>query len=143
MQHLQYTSLEAWFKGEGLTGPIAQISDPAERDRRIAEYGELRQHLFAEHIKALTEEVQHQFAEGTHPSQSHRFAEQAQPFADSLREDLASLGFPANVSLGWYHLDRIVLSADLLTDPGERRSELPWLHHGFEVKYHWPSKETN
>jgi hypothetical protein len=37
-----------------------------------------------------------------------------------------------------YHRDRIVLSATLDEDPGERRPELPWLFRGFEVLYHWP-----
>jgi hypothetical protein len=142
-RHLKYPSLRAWFVGERIASPLSQIADPAERDRRITEYGELRQHLFAEHIKALSAEEQRQFEAGTHPSQSHRFAEQAEPFACELRESLDRLGFPAEVVVGLYHLDRIVLSADLQANPGERESELPWLFKGFEVKYNWPSEEAS
>jgi hypothetical protein len=137
-RHLRYPSLEAWLKGEGLTEPFSANADPVERDRRITEYGELRRHLFAKHIKTLSPEEQRQFDEGAHPSQSHRFADRAEPFVALLREHLASLGFRSNVSVGWYHFDRIVLSADLEADPGPRRSELPWLFRGFEIKYNWP-----
>jgi hypothetical protein len=137
-RHLRYPSIEAWFKGEGLTEPVFKIADLVERDRRIAEYGELRQHLFAKHIKTLSREERRKFKEGTHPSQSHRFADRAEPFVGLLREHLGSLGFPSEVCLGWYHMDRIVLTADLHDDPGERQHELPWLFRGFEIKYNWP-----
>ena len=135
---LHYPSVEAWFEGEGLTVPVVKIADPVERDRRITEYGELRRHLFAEHIKTLSWEEQLEFQEGTHPSQSHRFADRAERFVPLLREHLVSLGFPCEVCLGRYHMDRFVLSAGLDEDPGERRRELPWLFRGFEIKYHWP-----
>jgi hypothetical protein len=137
-RHLRYASLEAWFEGEGLNTPIVKITDPVERDRRITEYGELRQHLFQKHIDTLSDDEQRQFTEGTHPSQSHLFAKRAEPFAAALAAYLAALGLPAKVSLGWYHLDRIVLAAELEVDPGARRSELPWLFRGFEIKYLWP-----
>jgi hypothetical protein len=137
-RHLRYPSLEAWFTGEGLKDPFSPNADPAERNRRITEYGELRQHLFAKHIKTLSPEEQRQFQEGTHPSQSHGFADRAEPFVALLREHLANLGFPSKVCLGWYHMDRIVLSADLDADPGEGQRELPWLFRGFEIKYNWP-----
>jgi hypothetical protein len=117
---------------------VVKIPDPVERDRRITEYGELRQHLFAKHIKTLSRQERREFKQGTHPSQSHRFADRAEPFVALLREHLADLGFPGKVCLGWYHMDRIVLSADLDEDPGERQRELPWLFRGFEIKYNWP-----
>lgn len=128
------------FEGEGLTTPITQIADPAERDRRITEFGELWQHLFAQHVKTLSADEQRQFADGTQPSLRHAFAERAEPFAASLQDHLAALGFPARVVPGMYHLDRVVLSADLEADPRERRRELPWLFRGFEVKYNWPER---
>lgn len=137
-RHLRYSSVEAWFKGEGLTQGVFAIADPVERDRRITEYGELRQHLFAKHVKTLSREERRQFKQGCHPSQSHRFAGRAEPFVSSLRKHLAGLGFGAKVCLGFYHMDRLVLSADLDADPGGRRSLLPWLFRGFEVKYDWP-----
>ncbi len=137
-RHLRYPSLEAWFQGEGLV-PLNQITDPQERDRRITEYGELRRHLFAKHLKTLPAEVQRDFKQGTHPSQRHEFAGRAEPFVALLREHLASLGFRSVVCLAQYHLDRIVLSVDLGTDPGERQAELPWFFNGFEVKYQRPT----
>jgi hypothetical protein len=140
-RHLTYPSVEAWLKGEGLTTSIVQIADPVERDRRITEYGELRRHLFANHAKTLSVAEQRQLKEGPHPSQSHSFAERAQPFAIFLREYLAHLGFNAQVSLGWYHMDRIVLYANLSEDPKERHAELPWLFRGFEIKYSWQQGE--
>jgi hypothetical protein len=42
-RHLRYSSIEAWFKGEGHTEGVVEIADPVERDRRITEYGELSQ----------------------------------------------------------------------------------------------------
>ena len=62
-RHLRYPSVEAWFKGEGLKEPVFKIADPVERDRRITEYGELRQHLFAKHTKTLSPEEQREFKE--------------------------------------------------------------------------------
>jgi hypothetical protein len=137
-RHLRYPSIEAWFEGEGLTEPIIKIADPVERDRRLTEYGELRRHLFAQHVKTLPAEEQREFEVGTHPSQSHRFADRAEQFVPLLREHLAYLGFTGRVDLGAYHLDRLILAANLDEDPGDRRRELPWLFRGFEVKYHWP-----
>lgn len=142
-RHLCYSSVEAWLKGEGLTTPIVQIADPVERDRRITEYGELRQLLFKQHVKSLSAEEQSQLVEGLHPSQSHRFADRAEPFVSLLRDHLASVGFPAKVCLGMYHMDRIVLSVDLSEDPGERRVSLPWVFRGFEIKYGWPQDEAS
>ena len=139
-RHLRYPSVEAWFKGEGLTVGVTRIADPTERDRRITEYGELRRHLFAKHVKTLSPDEQRQFENGTHPSQHHRFADLAEPFATSLRGHLASLGFGSKVCVGFYHFDRIVLSADLDADPGGRQRELPWLFRGFEIKYNWPGE---
>ena len=137
-RHLGYPSIEAWFKGEGLTEGIVEIADPVERDRRITEYGELRRHLFAKHMKTLSAEEQRQLKEGSHPSQSHQLADRAEPFVALLRDYLASLGFPAKVCLGWYQLDRIVITVDLDADPGEGYAQLPWLFRGFEIKYDWP-----
>ncbi len=46
------------------------------------------------------------------------------------------LGIHAVVKLGYYHMDRIVLSTDL--PPSATTDDiklLPWLFRGFEVKY--------
>lgn len=116
-RHLHYPSVEAWFKGEGLTEPLIRIADPVEREYRIKQYADLRRHLFAKHIKTLSREEQRQFREGSHPSQQHRFAKRAEPFAALLQEHLTSLGIPSVVCLGLYHMDRIILRADLPGDP--------------------------
>ena len=137
-RHLQYPSIEAWLQGEGIKERVFEIADSVERDRRITEYGELRQHLFARHVKTLSPDEQSQLAAGTHPSQSHCFAERAEPYVATLQEHLAQAGFSAKVRLSWNHCDCICLFADLDVDPGERRLELPWLFRGFEVKYNWP-----
>ena len=50
---------------------------------------------------------------GTHPSQSHRFRDRAQPIAQELQEVLASHAYAAKVEITYYHLDRIVLYAAL------------------------------
>ena len=137
-RHVPYSTLERWLDQEGLIEPFAAADDATERHRRIMEYGDLRQRLWAKHIKTLSREEQGQFRDGTHPSQSHRFSERAQPVVRLLEEHLATLGLAANVCPGFYHLDRIVLSAELDSDPKERRSDLPWLFCGYEVKYNWP-----
>jgi hypothetical protein len=142
-RHLRYPSLQAWLEGEGLKDPFSENVDPGERDRRLNEYCELRQHLFAKHIKTLSRVERRELYQGTHPSQSHQFAERALPFVALLQEHLASLGFPSTVCLGAYHMERIVLSADLDTDPRDRKRELPWLFRGFEIKYHWPHCEAS
>jgi len=134
--HLQYATVEDWIEGEGITTSIIEIADPVERDRQITEYGELRQHLFAKHVETLSAEERSQFANGRHPSQSHSFADRAEPFVEALSNYLNELGFKAKVSLGWYHGDRIILYVDLEKDPQDRSRELPWLFRGFETRLH-------
>src|SRR5215469_207028 len=110
--HLRHTSLAAWFKAEGLTGPLAStIKDEAERERRLHEYGELLRFLFAKHLGSLPEAEQQEYRAGTHPSQSHRFRDRAALIAEQLQEELAQRGYVTKVEIGFYNLDRIVLSA--------------------------------
>ncbi len=71
--HLRHSSIAAWFEAEGLTGPLSQIADEAEREGRLHEYGELKRFLFAKHLASLPEAEQQEYQAGTHPSQSHRF----------------------------------------------------------------------
>jgi hypothetical protein len=139
-KHLQYATAEDWLKGEGIKTSIIEIADPVERDRRITEYGELRQQSFAKHVETLSADERSQFADGTHPSQSHSFADRAEPFAEALSNYLNEMGYTAKVSLGWYHCDRIVLYVDLEKDPQDRSRELPWLFRGFETRYTWPQR---
>lgn len=138
--HLKYPSVEAWLAGESIEVPIWTISDPIERDRRITEYGELRRHLFAQHVATLTAEEQRRLSSRTHPSQSHEFADRASPFCELLQIHLAGDGVLADVSVGVYHGDRIVLCADLLDDPKRRSTVLPCWFHAFEVKYSLPNQ---
>jgi hypothetical protein len=135
--HLRYTSLAAWFKAEGLTGPLAStIKEAAERDRRLREYGELLRFLFAKHLASLPEAEQEEYRAGTHPSQSHRFRDRALSIAGQLEEELGRRGYVAKVEVGFYHLDRIVLSAVLPRWPTEDEwPSWPWFFRGFEVMY--------
>ena len=133
--HLRHSSVAAWFKAEGLTGPLSQIADEAERERRLHEYGELERFLFAKHLASLPEAEQQEYRAGTHPSQSHRFRDRAQPTARQLQEELASRGYAAKVEIGFYHIDRIVLYAELSRWPSEEEwPSWPWFFRGFEVK---------
>ena len=134
--HLRHSSIAAWFKAEGLTGPLSKIADEAERGRRMHEYGELERFLFAKHLASLPEAEQQEYRAGTHPSQSHRFRDRAQPTARQLQEELASRGYAAKVEITFYHLDRIVLYAELPRWPGEGEwASWPWFYHGFQVMY--------
>ena len=143
--HLRHTSLAAWFKAEGLTGPLTStIKDEAEQERRLHEYGELQRFLFAKHLESLPEAEQQEYRAGTHPSQSHRFRDRALPIAQQLQEELARRGYVTEVEIGFYHLDRIVLSAELSRWPNEEEwPSWPWFFRGFEVMYGLvPSSES-
>lgn len=135
--HLRHSSLAAWFKAEGLTGPLAStVKDEAERSRRLREYGELKRFLFAKHLASLPEAEQQEFRAGMHPSQSHGFRDRALPIAQQLQEVLAQRGYATKVEIGFYHLERIVLSAKLSRWPGEEEwPSWPWFFRGFEVMY--------
>lgn len=137
-KHLTYDSLEAWIEGEGLPKDWARHPDAKRRAVWYAQFAELKEHLWTKHIASLPDEEQRQFSERTHPSLSHRFKERAQPFAAELKEALLRLGYVADVQVGFYHLDRIVLSAKLDKTPPEQLRGVPWLFRGFEVKYLFP-----
>jgi len=134
--HLRHDSVAAWFQAEGLTSPPSKIEDEAERDRRLHEYGELERFLFAEHFASLPEAEQREYRAGTHPSQSHRFRDRAEPIARQLQKELARRGYASRVEIGFYHLDRIVLSAKLSRSPSEAEwPSWPWFFWGFQVMY--------
>lgn len=135
-KHLQYASVWEWQQGEGVPDKFITHKNPVRRDRWIMQYGELRRHLYQKHIKSLDTDEQQLIAENRHPSQSHRFADNALPYLDSLKQELDLIGLVYNsVELGMYHMDRIILSVDL--DPVQQADPAgwPWLHRGFEVKY--------
>jgi hypothetical protein len=134
--HLRHGSVAAWFRAEGLTGPLSMIADEAERERRLHEYGELERFLFAKHLASLPEAEQREYRAGTHPSQSHRFRDRAEPIARRLQEELARRGYATHVEIGFYHLDRIVLSAKLSRWPSEAEwPSWPWFFRGFQIMY--------
>ena len=134
--HLRHSSVAGWLKVEGLTGPLSNIEDEAERVRRMREYGELERFLFAKHLASLPEAEQQEYRAGTHPSHSHRFRDRAQPIAQELQEELARRGYAAKAEVTFYHLDRIVLYAELARLPSEDEwPSWPWFFRGFQVMF--------
>lgn len=135
--HLKYYTVWDWMTGENVPMEFIREPDPVLRDTYLRQYGELRRHLYTKHVATLSSEVQKAINDGCHPSQSHQFAELAQPYCDQLRSHLLSLGLNVSaVHLGWYHMDRLVLSVETPVHPGALRlRELPWLFEGFEIKY--------
>ena len=129
---------------ENVPENFVQISDKSLRDKYITEFGELRRHIFAQHAATLEESEQDKLKNGTHPSQSHDYAEEARPYLDRLRIHLQSLGVnPIEMQLGCYHFDRIILSVDLDgTISDDAVNSLPWLFEGFEVFYHKQSPKN-
>src|ERR1700677_4018593 len=139
-RHLTYASLEAWADGEGLPKNWTTHSDLSQRELWWQQFAELKQHLWSRHIATLSDEEQAEFKTRTHPSLSHEFSERAQPFTILLKDELARLGYNAQVRLGAYHGDRIVLSAKLDRMPPGGSRGVPWLFRGFEVKYGFPAQ---
>ncbi len=123
--------------GENVPMGFANEPDPILRDKYIRQYGELRRHLYAKHVATLSSDDQQAINDGCHPSQSHRFADDAQPYCERLEQHLVSLGLDvSDVHLGWYHMDRIVLCVETPEQlDASRFRELPWLFQGFEIKY--------
>ena len=138
-RYLSYDSLEAWAEGESLPADWMKHPDLAQRSLWWKQFEDLKQHLWSRHVATLAGEEQREFKAGTHPSLSHRFQEQAQPFTRQLQAELARLGYKANVKLGLYHGDRIVLSATLDRTPPRRAHDVPWFFRGLEVKYGFPA----
>lgn len=119
---------------------FVQIVDAAERQRALDRYVCVREQLWRRHLKALPPAVREELAAGVHPSRSWDRSATAEPMTKKLEAWLDERGIAARVVVGFYHCDRLVLTADLASEPGERRGELPWLFHGYEVKYAWPLK---
>ena len=134
---LKYDNLYDWFVGENVPERFAFLDDSLERDRWINQYAELRRHLFDEHIKTLPLDEQRQIREGSHPSQCHSKVADAKPYGDRLVLHLADLGYTARCGVGLYHMDRMVLFAELDHEPNmqEYGKLLPFYFDGFEVKY--------
>jgi hypothetical protein len=136
-RHLEYESVEDWIANENVPPNFVSLDDSTLRDKYITEYGELRRHLFAKHAATLSLADQKKLSDGTHPSQSHEFASDAEPYCQVLDTHLKSLGIVADeIVLGWYHMDRIVLTVycdESRTAAADQKP--PWLFQGFEVFY--------
>jgi hypothetical protein len=132
--HLRYPSVWRWFQAEGVPIPLPAIADPAERERRQREYRELWRYLFAQHVAGLPDDVQQAFFEGRHPSQTHDHAEEAEPFVELLRGELAARGIAAEVSVARYLDGRTVLDVLLPEWPlaGQWPDDLNFFH-GYEA----------
>ena len=126
---------EASLRKHGVRDGFARIADMAERQRQFDKYEQVRDRFYNRHLRSLTPEEQQAFADETHPSQSHASAKNARPMCARLEAHLSGIGVTAFVMTGNYHVDRVVLNAELTGDPAERRGELPWLFHGYVVKY--------
>lgn len=114
-----------------------KIEDSKERKEQFGKYISVRDRFYDLHIRSLSTEERRQFTDGTHPSQCHSRAEFVLPVCRLLEAFISEMGFSADVTPGNYHLNRIVLTTRLSTDPKSRREDLPWLFHGYEVKLFW------
>ena len=100
--HLQYESVEEWMAGENVPTGFIMEPDPGLRDKYMCQYGDLRRYLYAKHVGTLSPEVQQAINAGSHPSQSHGFANAAQPYCELLECHLKSIGLNVtDVQLGW------------------------------------------
>ena len=135
--HLRYDSVEEWRVGENVPAEFFKEPDPLLRDKYIRQYGELRSHLYEKHVATLSPDDQKAISDGCHPSQSHRFGDVALPYCERLKRQLVSQNLDvSDVHLGWYHMDRIVLTVETPEKlDAERLRQLPWLFEGFEIKY--------
>ncbi len=131
--YLAYRSLEEWAAGMRLPEGWTQHPDTKQKEIWWAQFTELKQHLWQKHISTLTVDEQQQFKDGTHPSLHHEYAERALPFCKLLEVELERRGMASVVKIGYYHGDRIVLSAHLSEPPPGGLPGSPWLFRGFEV----------
>jgi hypothetical protein len=142
-RHLRYDSVYAWRDGEHVPHGFINLEDPVERDRFIRQYGELRQHLFWKHARTLSAPERRRIKQGKHPSRSHAFAAEAEPYAEDFRLELAKCGHACQVEVGFYHWDRIVLMVDFDRQPNDDVLEaIPSFFHGFEIKYGWSDEDA-
>ena len=140
-RHLRYGSVDEWMEAEGIT-TLMHPDDPEKQDRVMTLFAELRNKLWKEHLATLPERERRQFAEGTHPSQSHSSSDQAQPYAQQLKEQLASVPYVAEVALSAYHGDRLVICVHFSEDIPRKQflKDLPTYFKGFEVIAGFPRK---
>ncbi|SRR6266404_7097105 len=128
--------VERQFKKTGL--PDGWYKEPCRktRDHYCDLFAACRQRMFAQHLRTLSRQERKDIQEGNHPSQHHAMSKQAQPYAEKLKLELSHLDWVEGVTLGYYHLDRLVLTVGLRYDPGRETviKSLPFCFHGFEIK---------
>jgi hypothetical protein len=135
-RHLKYDSIGAWYEGEHVPIPILQIKDQALRDKYLQQCGELWAHLFSKSLKALPKREREMFANGTHPSQSHRYADAAKPYLAAFREQLPDLDEIHGVELAFLQGDKIGFLVMYKRSPGQMVLwRKPMYYRGFEVRY--------
>ena len=120
----------------GIEEDFHQIADSEERNKQIKLFEKFRWNAFQGHLDTLSSAERNAFKSRSHPSQSHKFKEQAQAVLEELKEEVAEFSFVKDIKLGLYHGDRIVFSIELNegSDFEECYKKLPWLYKGFETK---------
>jgi N-glycosidase YbiA len=93
-------------EGEAVRGDADPVASPELWSERV----DLRDLLWEKHFQSLPPKEQKLLNEGAHPSLSWRFADQAAAYAEALKEDLSSVDYVAEVTLGAYHGDTLVLT---------------------------------
>ncbi len=96
-----------------------------------------RDQALENHIKSLSSTEQEFFETGTHPSFSHSFRSDAEPYATALDKDLRDQCLKAAVSIGLFHGDEIVLNVELNENEFKAADivkRIPLFYHGFKVK---------
>jgi hypothetical protein len=145
-RHLRCHSIDEWLEQEGVT-TLTHPEDPALQDRLFQRLGELRKHLWEQHVIHLTPAERQQLEARQHPSQSHERIEQAKPIFEEFRSRVANLPYVTEVHIGMYHMDRIVFRVMVSQDASWRtwQDDIPPFYRGFEVgvgKYA-PNKSPN
>ena len=140
-KHLKYSSVEQWMEAENIPKNFVMINNDELRDKYITQYAELREHLYAEHVKSLPSEDQRLIESGNHPSQKHSLAHEAEKYATNLKNELCGLVYINDISVGLYHGDRVIISVEVdEKTTKEEINRIPWLYRGFEVKTFYINK---
>jgi hypothetical protein len=136
---ITWAEFDRKLRRAGLPPDWGKYRDPILIDKYISLFAKTRDKEVFKHIRTLSKQEQKEFSEGKHPSQHHASAEKAKIYAEKLKEELKHLDWVESVSLGYYHLDRLVLNVDLKYDPGYETvsKNLPFSFLGFQT-FHGP-----
>ena len=109
------TPLSVQYEGMKQLIPERSLPDASDVDREayFADLKRWKHKVWSKHLRTLSRTARAEFRANSHPSQSHDFESRAIPYTARLKEYLESRGFTTDVSLGYYHLGRFVLSVDL------------------------------